>query len=134
MLIKVSVVPQRFPKKEINDWSNKDHLIYFSNRYKDLTTHSFDIPIDAWVGMMSRMKGFRSKLHLDNIRYKTFIDNVFNVFFTQANYVPTFGAITSEKVYYVTNKLLKNRSCSNTEFEQLRNQLYSSDLFKKLGD
>jgi len=132
MFISVSRSSQCHPKKEIDKWSNKDHLIYFSNQYEHLTTHPFYIPKEAWVGMMSRMKGFRTKLNLDNEKYKEYVDNVFNVFFTQDNYIPTFGAIVSEKVFYVTNKLLKNRNCSNSEFEQLRNQLYSSDLFRRL--
>jgi hypothetical protein len=132
MVICISKVPQYISKNDIDKWSNMDHLKYFSIRYKTLTSHSFPIPKEAWIGLLSRMKGFRIKLKLDNKDYKVFIDNVFDIFFTQDNYVPTFGAITSEKVYYVTKKLLKNRFCSNSEFEQLRNQLYSSDLFKKL--
>lgn len=132
MLIEVSNTPRYYCKKEIEKWSNKDHLIYFFKNYEKLTLHPFHIPKEAWVGMMSRMKGFRTKLNLDNEKYKEFVDNVFTVFFTQDNYVPTFGAIVSEKVFYVTNKLIKNRSCSNNEFEQLRRQLYSSDLFKRL--
>lgn len=122
------------PSKDIEKWSNRDHLIYFSNKYEEFTQHPFSIPRDAWIGLLARIKGFRTKLKVDNQNYKAFIDKVFDVFFTQDQYVPTFGTIVSEKVYYTVNKLIKNKTCSNSDFEQLKNQLYSSDLFKKLRD
>jgi len=134
MIFKIStdIIQNNLLRKNILDWSNRDLLLYFANRYKDSTGHSFNIPKQAWQGLMSRIKGFKIKMKLNNEEYKYFIDKVFDKFFIQDKYVPTFGAIVSEKVYYITNKLVKNSSCSNLEFEKLRNQLYSSELFKKL--
>jgi hypothetical protein len=121
-----------YSKKQIDLWSNKDLLIYFANNYKELSGNSFPIPKEAWVGMLSRMKGFKIKMELSNEGYRNFIDNVFHKFFTQDGYIPSFGAIVSEKVFFITKKLIKNVSYSNNEFETLRNQLYNSDLFKKI--
>lgn len=123
---------KQIEKEDINTWSDKDLLIYFLKRYKVLTKHGFFMPKESWKVMIFRIKEFKIKMGLENKLYKKFIDNVFDIFFTQENYIPTFGSIVSKKVYYITEKLLRNRHCSNAEFEQLKNQLYSSDLFKKL--
>lgn len=119
--------------KPLENWSNRDFLLHFSHRYKTLTGQSYKIPKEAWVGMLSRMKGMRTKLKLDNTEYKNFIDKVFDKFFTKANYVPNFGSIVSEKVFYITKKLIRDSSFSNAEFVRLREQLYNNnELFKKL--
>ncbi len=135
MRLKVLSQPKSYfikTSKPIDDWSNRDFLIYFSHLYTYHTSFNFRIPKEAWAGMLSRIKGFRLKMNLSNAEYKEFIDNVFNIFFTQDNYVPTFGAIVSEKVFYTTLKLLKNLNYSNDKFMQLKKELYSNDLFKKL--
>lgn len=132
MVVKISHSFQvKLPCKDIDKWTNKDLLIYFSARYEALTSRPFSIPKEAWGGMLSRIKGFRSKLNLSVSQYRDFIDAVFDKFFTQDNYVPTFGAIVSEKVFHVTAKLRHRAVCTNTEFEHLRDQLYSSDIFKR---
>ena len=121
--------------KPLEKWSNRDFLLYFSSRYRELG-HPFLIPKEAWVGLMSRMKGFRTKLTLDNETYKKLIDDVFDKFFTKNGYIPNFGSIVSEKVYHVVQRLNKQKiqsKFSDTEFERLRNELYSNnELFKRL--
>lgn len=131
MLIKVSTHHQ-YNSKPLESWSNRDFLIYFADRYSNYTSKSFKIQGKAWIGMTSRIKGFRLKMNLNNSNYKRFIDNVFNNFFTQDNYIPNFGSIVSEKVFYSVQKLLKNSNCTNDEFEKLREEIYSSELFKQL--
>lgn len=114
--------------KDIATWSNKDFLIYFSGLLKDLSGRPLDIPPVAWVGFMSRMKGFREKLKLDNLRYKEFIDNVFSVFFNMDGYTPAFGAIVSERVFYVVNKAMATSPSQSVDWEKLRNDLYKNNL------
>lgn len=118
--------------KSISQWSNRDFLIYFSQKYKEYTSHNFSIPKAAWIGLLSRIKGFKLKTNLSNIEYKKFIDTVFNEFFTQDNYIPSFGAIVSEKVFYITQHFSKDLCVSNEDFIKLRNELYSNEVFKKL--
>jgi hypothetical protein len=121
-------------KKEVDKFTSRDLLLYFSAKYGEYTGIEFKIPRDGWVGMMYRIKTFQDKLKLTYPQYMEFIDNIFELFFTQENYVPNFGSIVSEKVFFIVKKLVKSKqsSCSNMEFEQLKQQLYSSDLFKKL--
>jgi len=135
MIIKITKdTPKQFSKnvKSLQNWNSKDFLIYFSQQYGDLTGHTFYIPSQGWGPLMARIKGFKEKLKLSNEDYKLFIDNVFKVFFTQKDYVPTFGAITSEKVFFVVKNLKIEVSCTNEDFESLKKELYSSDIFKKL--
>ena len=109
-------------------------MIYFSNRLRETTGSPLRIEGPAWIGFMSRIKGFRSKLTIPNEKYKEFIDAMFDKFFDRG-YVPVFGAIVSERVYFVIQQLLTpaNNSVSNSEFEALRNQLFNNlTLFKKL--
>ena len=124
------------PRKPIEKWSNRDFLIYFSNLLLDKTGNKLEIPTEAWVGYMSRMKGFRSKLNLSNEAYKEFIDTVFSQVFTRGGYVPVFGAIVSEKVYgMVRSKPISVRAFGNYDFESIRNDLYSNGiLFQKLPE
>ena len=115
--------------KPLQTWTNRDFLLYFSHKYSQLTGKNFSIPSQGWIGFLSRIKGFRSKLNLDNYSYKKFIDDTFSYFFIQRDYVPSFGAIVSEKVYSCTEFLKKKKSesrCSNEEFEELKKQLYSN--------
>jgi len=95
-----------------------------------LTKRELEIPSVAWQSMLGRIKGFRSKLHLSNIAYKYFIDDVFDKFFTNNGYIPTFGAIVSEKVY----NIVKKKSIYNFEdIEKLRDDLYKNNLlFSKI--
>jgi len=128
-IIKVS--PYTVINKSIEKWSNKDFLIYFSNKLKETTGKELDIPPIAWQGFMSRMKGFRKKLGISNVDYKNFIDNVFAKLFVGKQYVPAFGSIVSERVF----NLLKKHSLlqyDDNAFDQLREQLYKdSILFQK---
>ena len=120
--------------KPLEKWSNRDFLFYFSNKMQAFCGKGIAIPPVAWQGMMGRMKGFRTKLVLDNLSYKRFIDAVFGEFFTQDGYIPHFGAIVSERVFYTVQKL-SHASVSSvpTDWEQLRAELYSNNLlFQKL--
>lgn len=123
--------------KDIIEWNSKDFLLYFSGRYKTTSGQSFNIPPEAWVAMMSRIKSFKSKLKLDNSDYKQFIDTVFDKLFTQKGFVPSFGAIVSEKVYHISKKLpvlKKTHLTTGSEFEQLQKELYSNNLlFQKFN-
>jgi hypothetical protein len=119
--------------KPVEQWSNKDFLLYFSQRYRLLTGQSFKIPSEAWVGMMHRIKSIKIKLKLNNKDYKEFIDKVFDNFFSRINYAPNFGSIVSEKVFFITTKMKKDINYSNNEFIRLRDELYTnSELFKNL--
>jgi len=134
--MKVHVKANRFAKPALS-WSNRDFLMYFSSQLKQLKGQGLDIPPAAWQGFLSRIVGFRSKLKLNNVQYKDFIDNVFEYFTSNPDYVPVFGVIVSEKVYYTLAKLKlvakNNPSVNNAEFLVLRDQLYSNImLFKKL--
>jgi len=124
------------PQKQIEKWSNRDFLIYFSNLLLDKTGNKLEIPTEAWVGYLSRMKGFRSKLNISNQVYKEFIDTVFSQFFTRNGYVPVFGAIVSEKVYgMVKSKPISARTFGSYDFETLRNDLCNNGiLFQKLPE
>jgi hypothetical protein len=119
--------------KPIDKWSNKDFVIYFSNKLAETTGTPLKIEGPAWIGFMSRIKGFRSKLVISNTQYKEFIDSIFSKFFDRG-YVPVFGSIVSERVYFVIQKLNSLIiAVSAEEFEQLRNQLFNNiTLFKKL--
>lgn len=124
--------------KLVEKWSNRDFVLYYSNKLVPLTGHRLEIPPEAWLGFMSRMKAFRKKHELDAIAYKQFIDNVFDTFFTQKGYVPAFSAIVSIKVYTAVQLLQKKRGhkqqsmYNNEAFLALRDQLYGdSTLFQK---
>jgi len=114
--------------KDIATWSNKDFLIYFSNRLKELTGSSLDIPPVAWAGFLSRIKGFRKKLNLDNFKYKKFIDSVFVIFFNTDGYTPAFGAIVSERVFYVVNGAKNTTPTQQVDWKKLRDELYKNNL------
>ena len=119
--------------KSIEKWSSRDFLIYYSNKLKDLTGRYLEIPSDAWMGFMSRIKGFKKKLKLTNIEYKHFIDQVFSNFFVKNKYEPTFGCIVSERVFDIVNKERNSNEYSNEDFEQIKAELYKdhSEFFKQ---
>lgn len=128
-------------QKPIEKWSNRDFVIYFSNRLFVLTKKSLDIPPPAWIGFCGRIKSFRLKRNLSSEDYKKFIDNVFDIFFSVDKYIPSFGAIVSDKVFVVVQKMLLHPKkakiqhqdmYNNASFIALRNQLYGdSTLFKQ---
>lgn len=125
--MKVSVKPE----KPLNEWTNKDFLFYFSKKMDEKYSAPLNIPTPAWGAFLGRIKGFRLKLKIDNERYKKFIDGIFSDFFSQDGYQPAFGAIVSEKVYYIVNKIQTTKSDSagkNVDWEKLRNELYSNNL------
>jgi len=129
------IVVSASPKKAINDWSNKDFLLYFSNLLKIARGKGLEIPPDAWPGFLGRMKGFRKKVILTNVQYKEFIDLLFSSALTQMGFFPNFGAIVSERVYYLTEKLRKKTMSALYDFEKLRSQLYSNkEFFKRLEE
>lgn len=116
--------------KPIESWSNKDFVIYYCQKYKELSGTNFEIPPVAWAGFMSRIKGFREKMHLSPEKYKEFVDKVFSVFFTQKDRVPAFGAIASEHVYHIVKSCRKPLTeFTNDDFVHLRNQLYANSNF-----
>lgn len=133
--MKLIVKQSRF-SKSLDNWSNKDFLIYFSNRLRDLNGQGLDIPPVAWQGFLSRIVGFRNKLKLNNQNYKEYIDKVFDYFTSNPSYTPVFGIIVSEKVFYTVSKykhLHQNNIVTNEEFIKLRDQLYSNImLFRKV--
>lgn len=115
------------PPLIIERWSNKDFLFYFSQKLEEMTGVGLDIPPVAWSGFLGRMKGFRDKLIISNIKYKEFIDCVFKNFFSRDSYTPSFGAIVSEKVYNIVLKELKKPTpFSNSDFQKLRDILYQN--------
>ena len=123
--------------KPLETWSNRDFLFYYSNRQKFLTKRDFVIPPRAWPAFQGRMKGFRAKLNLSNEAYKEFIDKVFSELFIGKQYVPSFGAIVSEKVYYVISRTTSGGTTSlisaPEEFEAARRLLFRDcELFTPL--
>lgn len=105
-------------------WSNKDFVLYFSSKLKEKTGQGLFIPNEGWYAFISRVKGFRLKMALNELQYKGFIDKVIDVFFAQSGYVPTFGSIVSEKVYYIVKTMEKPvKEYTNDEFIQLRDKL-----------
>lgn len=124
-------------RKPLAEWSNRDFLFYFSDKLERATGSGLDIPPVAWQGFMGRIKGFRNKLKLSPEKYKEFVDVVFSDFFTRDGYVPTFGAIVSERVYSIVQR--RHRSIavsmnSTTDFEAYRRDLYSNNLlFSKVN-
>jgi hypothetical protein len=119
--------------KPIDKWSSRDFVIYFFNRLSESTGSRLKIEGPAWGGFSSRIKGFRTKLVIPNKKYKDFIDTIFSELSCD-KFVPVFGAIVSERVYFVIQKLNSSfASVDNSGFKELRNQLYSNNtLFKKL--
>jgi hypothetical protein len=108
-----------------NNWNNKDFVIYFSNKLREKTGSGLEIPKEAWFPYISRIKGFRTKLKLNDKDYKEFVDKVVDVFFAQPGYVPAFGAIVSEKVFYTVKKINKTpREFTNNDFIKLRDNLF----------
>ncbi len=127
-------VKNRFPEitKEIAKWSNRDFLIYYAQKQQSFTNIEFKIPRVAWIGFLSRMKGFRGGRNIDNSAYKTFIDELFNLFYSKG-FSPAFGSIVSIKLYGIV-KSYRTKKYSNVEFERLKAQLYrDSSLFKNLA-
>lgn len=128
-------VLQKTVEKPLENWSNKDFLLYFSQKLKALTGQGLEIPPAAWQGFLSRMVGFRNKLKLSNQVYYQFIDKVFEYFTSNPDYIPTFGIIVSEKVYFTVSRYTKQAQVpvlSNQDFLEFRNQLYSNImLFRK---
>lgn len=113
--------------KSIEQWSSRDFIMYYFNKLYFLTKKDFVIPPVAWQGFAGRMKGFRNKLNISNVQYKKFIDSVFERFFSENSYVPCFGAIVSERVYFIVNTLCTQR-LTDTDFEKLRRELYSNNI------
>lgn len=128
----IEVSPFVVISKPLEKWSNKDFLMYYSNKFKEITGRELTIPPMAWQGFISRMKGFRKKLGISNQDYKSFIDRVFTELFIGRQYVPAFGSIVSERVF----NLLKKRflkECTNDDFIKLRDKLFRDNmLFKQL--
>lgn len=115
--------------KPLEQWSNRDFLLYFSDCLKRAGNGGLVIPPVAWRAYLSRMKGFRMKLRLSNQDYKCFIDTLFSEYFLKNKFVPVFGSIVSEKVYHIYQDYPK---LTNDYFIAMRNELYKEDFFKKL--
>jgi hypothetical protein len=113
--------------KPLEQWTNKDFLFYFSNKLASQTGKGLRIEGPAWIGFLSRIKGFRNKLHLSNQAYKDFIDKVFGDFFARDGYVPAFGAIVSERVYFIVTKYSGETHLQYSDFEQVRRELYGNN-------
>lgn len=115
-------------QKDIEKWSSRDFLLYFSRLMDKHYAQPLSIPSVAWRGFMARVKGFKEKLNLSNIEYKTFIDTVFDDFFKQDNYTPSFGTIVSEKVYGIMKSFNSARS-SSTPAEKIDWMKYKRLLY-----
>ena len=120
--------------KPLDTWNNRDFLMYFSDKLKESSGNGLRLEASVeWLGFISRIKGFRSKLHLNNVQYKDFIDKVFLHFFSQDRYTPTFGAIVSERVYNIIKKYFSSSRPLYSDFEKVKEELYGNNLlFKKL--
>lgn len=119
--------------KEIKDWSNKDFVIYFAKKIEEVTGNRMKIEPVAWAAYSGRIKGFRTKLVISNESYKDFIDSVFSNLFSHSGFAPNFGAIVSEKVYYIYKKKPNASQVLHSNFTELRNQLYSTNsLFSRI--
>ncbi|MCK9428780.1 MAG: hypothetical protein M0R17_02065 [Candidatus Omnitrophica bacterium] len=117
-------------QKPLDQWSNKDFLLYFSDSLKGAGNGGLLIPPLAWRAYLSRIKGFRLKLRVSNQEYKCFIDTLFSKAFLKNKFVPVFGSIVSERVY---NMYQKSPELSNEYFVAQRDELYNSnDFFKSL--
>ena len=111
--------------KPLNQWSNKDFLIYFSNHLHLLDHRGLTIPPNGWVVYMSMIKGFRQKLNISNSRYKQFIDWLMADIFTQENYTPNFGCVISEMLFNTFSKTLdkKREELTNEDFEKIQREI-----------
>jgi hypothetical protein len=122
-MTKISFVKNPTTSKDMPK-TNKEFVIYFSNKLKEKTGYGLVIPSDAWYPFISRVKGFRTKMKLDEQQYKAFVDKVIEVFFAQPGYVPTFGSIVSEKVFYVVKTMNKPATeFTDADFRKLRDKL-----------
>jgi hypothetical protein len=120
--------------KSLDTWTNKDFLMYFSAKLQQSSGQGLrlETPVE-WIGFISRIKGFRAKLNLNNVQYKDFVDKVFLHFFSQDKYTPTFGAIVSERVYNIIKKYFSSSRPLYSDFEKVKEELYGNNLlFKKL--
>jgi hypothetical protein len=129
--LKITITSAGGPRA-VEKWSNKDFLLYFSQRLEEKTGSGLTIPPPAWGMMTGRIKGFRDKLTLSGDRYKNFIDTVFD-HLTTDNFVPNFGTIVSEKVFHLALKVKPKQSAAEKmDFEKLRLELYKQNtLFSK---
>jgi hypothetical protein len=120
--------------KPVDQWNNKDFLLYFSDKLKQSSGQGLRLEASVeWLGFISRIKGFRNKLNLNNVQYKDFVDKVFLHFFSQNKYTPTFGAIVSERVYNIITKYFSSSRSLYSDFDTVREELYGNNLlFKKL--
>ena len=122
--------------KPLEKWTNKDLLLYFSDRLADLSGQGLKLEASVeWIGFTSRVKGFRSKLNLNPTQYKIFIDKVFDTFAVKNKCTPVFGSIVSERVYNVIQKYCSKTSKPQySDFEAVKNELYGNNLlFKKFS-
>ena len=120
--------------KSLEQWNNKDFLLYFSAKLQQSSGQGLrlEAPVE-WVGFISRIKGFRVKLNLNNTQYKDFIDKVFLHLFSQNEYTPVFGAIVSERVFNICKKYFNSSRPLYSDFEKVKEELYGNNLlFKKL--
>lgn len=117
--------------KPVEKWTNKDLLIYFSHQLKNLNGVGLKIPPPAWMPMMGRIKTFREKHNISAADYKKYIDSLFTEFLNDPKYVPAFGSLVTEKVYFAVKKLQNIKAVKGTtdsEFERLRRQLYTNNV------
>lgn len=122
-------------QKEVQQWSNVDFLKYFSERLKPFNEQKgLTIPPKAWGAFVGRIKGFRAALKVSPQMYKRFIDIVFDDFFVQDGYIPTFGTIVSEKVYNILmTSSTHGMVYDNTYYLQLKQKLkINNNLYQKL--
>jgi len=118
-------------------WSNKDIVIYFSNRMHDRTGHELIIPQIAWSGFVGRVKGFRERMGITTQQYKEFIDDVFDLPWLKSDErTPVFGCIVSIKVFYLIQRYKQRQpeEVSDTYWRELASQMHhNSTLFKHIA-
>lgn len=135
--MKIVVTNNPAPNKPIEQWSNKQILLYYSNRMYERYGQELKIPNVAWAAFVGRVKGFREKLGLSSVQYKQFIDDIFDSgIFKSRTFCPSFGCIVSIRVYRMVNDYKENQGNMSQEYwENLATSLESNNmLFKRVSE
>jgi len=122
--------------KPVEKWSTKDFLLYISAKLKEMPPYQgLLIPPAGWMGFMMRIKQFKVKAELDNLAYKSFIDNVCTKIYGKKGYILTFGSFVSQRMYIAVQYLQDTKYEPNgIKWLKLRDELYADkNLFKQMS-